>query len=84
MREKRIRTVLSFPLASSDGGAVADFTLASDPQGVFQGVMGFTFVQPDLGAALHVRIKQPVNDEERSFHAPDFPERQGQLVLAWI
>ena len=27
-------------------GAVADFALASDAQGVFQGVMGFAFVQP--------------------------------------
>ena len=33
------------------GGAIADFTLSSDTQGVFQGVMRFAFVQTDLGAA---------------------------------
>ncbi len=38
------------------GGAVADFTLATDAKGVFQGMMGLTLVQPDLGTALHVGI----------------------------
>ena len=33
------------------GGAIADFTLSTDTQGVFQGVMRFAFVQTDLGAA---------------------------------
>ena len=33
------------------GGAVADFALATDAEGVFQGMVGLAFVQTDLGAA---------------------------------
>ena len=39
------------------GSAVTDFALASDAQGVFQGVVSLAFIQSDLGAALHVRIE---------------------------
>ena len=39
------------------GCSVADFALAADTQGVLEGVMGFSFVQADLGATLHVSIK---------------------------
>ena len=66
------------------GRTVADFALAPDAQGVFQSVVGFAFVQADLGAALHVCIEQPVDDEERSLNAPDFSECQGQLMLTRI
>ena len=41
------------------GGSVADFPLATDAQGIFQGVVCLTLVQTDLCAALHVRIEQP-------------------------
>ena len=64
------------------GCAVADFTLATDAEGVFQSVMGLAFVQPDLGAALHGGIKQPVDDEERPLDPSDFPQGHGQLVLS--
>ena len=47
-------------------GAVADLALASDAQGILQGVMGFAFVQPDVGAPAHVRIEPPFDDEERT------------------
>ena len=50
------------------GGSVTDFTLSTDAQGVFQGMVCLAFVQTDLGAALHVGVEQPVNDEERAFH----------------
>ena len=35
------------------GGAIPDFTLSPDAQGVFQGVMGLTLVQANL--ALYAR-----------------------------
>jgi hypothetical protein len=66
------------------GGAVADFTLATDAQGIFQCVMCLAFVQTDLGAALHIGVDQPVDDEQRSFHPSDFFEGFGQLMLAGI
>jgi hypothetical protein len=50
------------------GGPVANFTLAADAEGVLEGMMGLAFVEPDLGAALHVGIEQPVDDEERPFY----------------
>ncbi len=65
-------------------GAVADFALAADAQGVFQGMVGFAFVQPDLGASLHVGVEQPVDDEQRPFDPSDFPQGHGQIVLAWV
>ena len=66
------------------GGTVADFALAPDAQGVFQGVMGLALVQSDLGPALHVSVEEPFDDEEGPLDAADFAERDGQLVLAWI
>ena len=33
------------------GGPVADFALASDAQGIFEGMVGGTLVESDLGAA---------------------------------
>ena len=44
-------------------GAVADFALAPDPEGV----MSLALVQADVGPALHIGVEQPVDDEERSF-----------------
>ena len=64
--------------------AVADFALAADAEGVFQGVMRLAFVQPDLGAALHVGVEQPVDDEERPLDPSDFPESNGQLMLSGV
>ncbi len=51
-------------------GAVADFALSPDTQGVFEGVVSLTFVQADIGAALHIGIEQPFDDEEGAFDAP--------------
>lgn len=45
------------------GGALADFTLAANAQSIFQRVMCFAFVEPDLSAALHVGVEQPFDDE---------------------
>jgi len=66
------------------GGSVTDFALTPDAQSVFQGMMRLAFVQANLGAPLHVGIKQPVNDEERAFDATDFPKGYSQFMLAGI
>ena len=65
-------------------GPITDFALPPDAQGVFQGVMGLALVETNLGTALHVGIKQPVDDEERALDAADFTQGKCQLVLAWI
>jgi hypothetical protein len=65
-------------------GAIADFALASDPQSVFQGVMGLALVQANLGPTLHVGVEDPLDDEEGALDAADFAERHGQLVLSRI
>ncbi|KRS11137.1 hypothetical protein XM53_18000 [Roseovarius atlanticus] len=46
--------------------------------------MRFALVQTDLGAALHVSVKEPFDDEEGALDAADFAKRHGQLVLARI
>ena len=76
--EPRHAVVLAF------AGAVADFALASDAQRVLQGVMGLSFVQPDVGASAHVRVEHPFDHEERALHAADFAQRRGEVVLARI
>lgn len=40
------------------GGAITDFTLAADSEGVLQGMVSFALVETDLGATLHVGIEQ--------------------------
>ncbi len=46
-------------------GAIAEFALPADAECTLQSVMGLALVEADLGAALHVGIEQPVDDEER-------------------
>jgi len=72
------------PVVLSLGGSVADFALTSNAQSVFQSMMRLAFVQANLGAPLHVGIKQPVNDEERALDAADFPKGYSQFMLAGI
>jgi hypothetical protein len=66
------------------GGAITDFTLAADTECVLQSVVRLTLVEADLGAALHVGIEQPVDDEARPFDPSYFPQRHRQLVLSGI
>lgn len=40
--------------------AIADFTLATDTERILEGMVGFTLVEPDLGAPLHVRVEDPL------------------------
>lgn len=64
-------------------GTVPDFTLSTDTQGAFQGVMRLTFVETDLGAALHVGVEQPFDDEQRPLDTSDFAKGDGQIMLSW-
>lgn len=63
---------------------ITDFALAANAKGVFQGVMRLALIQTNIGTALHIGIEQPVDDEQRTLYAPDFPERQGKFMLTWI
>ena len=65
-------------------GAVADFTLASDPERVLERVMSLALVQAGVGPTLHIGVEQPVDDEERVFDPSDSAESDGQFVLARI
>jgi hypothetical protein len=47
-------------------------------------MMGFTFVEPYLGAALHVGIKQPFDDKKCPFNPSDFTKGDSQVMLAWM
>lgn len=66
------------------GRPVADFTLATDAERVLEGMMGLALVQADLGAALHVCIEQPLDDEERPLDPSDFTQGDREFVLAGI
>lgn len=74
----------SHPVVLALSGAVPDFTLTANPQGVFQSVMGLAFVQPDLSTTLHIRIEQPFGDEQCSFDLATFTKGKGQLMLARV
>ena len=60
--------------------AVADFALAPD----VERVMSLAPVQAGFGSALHIGVKQPVDDEERALDPSDFTESDVQFVLARI
>ena len=72
------------PVILSAAGTITDFALATDAQGVFQSVVRLTFVQTDLGAALQLTVGEPSRDEEGALDTPDFAQRNGQGILAWI
>ena len=46
--------------------------------------MRLAFIQANLGAPLHVGIKQPVDYEERALDAADFPKGYRQFMLAGL
>ena len=68
--------VLSF------GCLVADFTSASDAQGILESVMCLSLVEADLGGTLHVGVKQPIDDEQRPVNSSDFPAKRPQARVA--
>ena len=65
-------------------GAVAEFALSPDVEGVLEGVMTLALVQAGVGPALHIGVKEPVDDEEGAFDPSYFVECDGQFVLAGI
>ena len=66
------------------GGAVADFALTADAQGVLERVVRFALVEPALGPAPQFGVEQPADDEERPLDPPDLAQRQGKIMLARI
>lgn len=64
-------------------GAVADFSLSADPQGILQGVMRLAFIETDLSTALHIGIERPFDDEQCPLNAPDLPKGDSQIMLPW-
>ena len=72
------------PEVLSFAGAVADFALTADAQGVFQSMMRLALVETDLGAALHVGVEQPVDDEQRPLDPSYFPQRHSEFMLSGI
>ncbi len=71
---------LSDPKVLALACPVTDFTLTTDPKGIFQGVVCLSLVQPDLRLALHVDVKQPVHDEQCSLNSADFSKCGRQIV----
>ena len=65
-------------------GPIPDFSLASDAQGILQGVVGFSLVQADVGTPLHGRVQRPVDHEEGALDAADFAQRRGEVVTARV
>ena len=81
MREKLGRTVETcHAVVLALSSSITDFALAANAKGVFQGVVRLALIQTNIGTALHICIKQPVDDEQRALYAPDFPERQGKFM----
>ena len=56
------------------GGSIADFALTANAQSVFQGMVSLPLIQTNIGASLHIGIEQPVDNEQRSLNAPNFPQ----------
>lgn len=52
--------------------SVANFTLATNAQGILEGVMSFALVQTYLRATLHVDVQQPVDHKQCPFNPSDF------------
>jgi hypothetical protein len=46
--------------------------------------MGFTFIETNLRAALHIGIQQPIDNKERSFDPSYFSKGDGQIMLSWM
>lgn len=72
------------PVVLTFGSSVADFTLPANAKCVLQGVMRLTFVQTDLGAALHVGVQQPFDNEQGALDATDLSQRHSKFMLTRI
>ena len=65
-------------------GAVSDFALAPDAEGIYEGVMSLVPVKAGSGPALYIGIQQAVDDKEGAFDPSDFAQSDGRFVLAGI
>ena len=66
------------------GRAVAHAAEAMEADGAGQRVARLALVQLDRGLAAERRILQPVDGEQRALDPADFPQREGEAVLAGI
>ena len=41
-----------------------------------------TFIETNIGTALHVRVERPFDDEECPFNPPDFAKGNDQIMLS--
>ena len=41
-----------------------------------------TFVETNVGTALHLRVERPIDDEECPFNPPDFAKGNSQIMLS--
>lgn len=72
------------PVVLTFSSAVPDFTLSANAKCVFQGVMRLTFVQTDLGAALHVGVQQPFDNEQGALDTTDLSQRHCKFMLSRV
>ena len=69
------------PVVLSLSRAIADFTLATDTKGTLEGMVGLTLIEPDLGAPLHVRVENPLYNEECACDTADLAQRDREIIF---
>lgn len=62
------------------GGTVADFATTMAAECSLQRWVGRTLVEPDLGTALKFGSQKPVDDEQASSDAADFPQGGREFI----
>lgn len=72
------------PVVLAFGGAITDLTLATDAERILERMVGFTLVEPDLGAPLHIGVENPFYEKECALDAADLAQRHRQIVLARV
>lgn len=63
-------------------GTVADFAEPVEKHGPGEGVPGLTLVQAGSDFAAQAGVLEPVQQEEGPFHSAQFPQGEGEPVLA--
>ena len=72
------------PIMLAFAGPIPDLALTADAQRILERVMRFAFVEADLRPPLHVSVKNPVDQEQRSLDPAYLAQGQGQIVLPGI
>lgn len=47
-------------------------------------MVGLSLVKTDLSTPLHVRIRDPLNNEKGPFNTTNFTKRNCKVVLSWV